>query len=194
MFELTEKKKKNNSYRWQSWNSFSFEKFVNRLVENYIFIILEQNNLDSLIHVIHFKQEDLDKLLKLKKLTSNGVYHFYFCQEKDIKINEIWEKNFTSLSGTWQNGKKETIIIQPDGTISNKSWKIRVPERLNKKNPWLDIRAGMTGFAMGLYNIGLKNTTFDGKIIDQSDWTRPRLILTQNQVNFPKESYYYRVL
>ena len=46
---------------------------------------------------------------------------------------------------------------------------------------------GPTGAALLLYKIGVENPNGD-----QSDKTKPRLLITQNSGNYPAEEYYYR--
>ena len=51
----------------------------------------------------------------------------------------------------------------------------------------LSIRWGPTGAALLLYRIGVENPNGD-----QSDKTKPRLLITQDSGNYPAEEYYYR--
>lgn len=46
---------------------------------------------------------------------------------------------------------------------------------------------GPTGAALLLYKIGVENPNGD-----QSDKTKPRLLITQDSGNYPAEEYYYR--
>ncbi|URZ86709.1 hypothetical protein KIW23_06335 [Floricoccus penangensis] len=106
----------------------------------------------------------------------------------DLDIQAINNGDFSTLVGTWKNGKGENITINADGT-TNTGLTIKSVKDSDKtsKVPYANLTGGQTGGALGLYKIGFKNP--DG---DQSDPSRPRLIIAQNGGNYPADKYYYR--
>ncbi|OFI46791.1 hypothetical protein BG262_03060 [Floricoccus penangensis] len=106
----------------------------------------------------------------------------------DLDIQAINNGDFSTLVGTWKNGKGNIITINADGT-TNGNMTIKAVKDSDKtsKVPYVGISNGETGAAIGLFKIGFKNP--DG---DQSDSSKPRLIITQSSNNFPADEYYYR--
>ncbi|WP_375178886.1 DUF6287 domain-containing protein [Enterococcus rotai] len=109
--------------------------------------------------------------------------------DNDLNIEAINNGDFTSLIGTWKNGKNDVLIINTDGTTNMAFVVHGVPESgKTSKVPFASLSAGGPGgVALGLYKIGFKNP--DG---DSSDSTKPRLIITQQGGNYSSDSYYYR--
>ena len=80
------------------------------------------------------------------------------------------------------------MIIHPDGS-TNTGGMITKDSPTDESRPItsLSIRWGPTGAALLLYKIGVENPNGD-----QSDKTKPRLLITQDSGNYPAEEYYYR--
>ena len=55
------------------------------------------------------------------------------------------------------------------------------------KIPYVEMKMGETGAAIGLLKISFQNP--DG---DQSDTSKPRLVVTQSAGNYPADQYFYR--
>ncbi|MCO5445759.1 DUF6287 domain-containing protein [Enterococcus faecalis] len=106
----------------------------------------------------------------------------------DLDTTAINAGDFTTLVGTWKNGKGESLIIHPDGS-TNTGGMITKDSPTDESRPItsLSIRWGPTGAALLLYKIGVENPNGD-----QSDKTKPRLLITQDSGNYPVEEYYYR--
>lgn len=106
----------------------------------------------------------------------------------DLDTTAINAGDFTTLVGTWKNGKGESLIIHPDGS-TNTGGMITKDSPTDESRPItsLSIRWGPTGAALLLYKIGVENPNGD-----QSDKTKPRLLITQDSGNYPAEEYYYR--
>ncbi|EKB7628627.1 hypothetical protein OPL79_002268 [Enterococcus faecalis] len=106
----------------------------------------------------------------------------------DLDTTAINAGDFTTLVGTWKNGKGESLIIHPDGS-TNTGGMITKDSPTDELRPItsLSIRWGPTGAALLLYKIGVENPNGD-----QSDKTKPRLLITQDSGNYPAEEYYYR--
>lgn len=106
----------------------------------------------------------------------------------DLDTTAINTGDFTTLAGTWKNGKGDSLIIHPDGS-TNTGGMIAKDSPTDESRPItsLSIRWGPTGAALLLYKIGVENPNGD-----QSDKTKPRLLITQDSGNYPAEEYYYR--
>ncbi|MDT2758219.1 DUF6287 domain-containing protein [Enterococcus xiangfangensis] len=110
--------------------------------------------------------------------------------ETDLDVEAILTGDFATLAGTWKNGEGRTLTINADGTTDNQE-KI-VAQRSEPAEDGISYVSimpinGGGGAAIALYKIGATNP--EG---DQSDTTRPRIIITQNSGSFPAEEYYYR--
>lgn len=109
---------------------------------------------------------------------------------KDLDIEAINNGDLTTLIGTWQNGNGDTLIINADGTTNN-SYSVYPVKDSDKtsKIPYAGLQdsSGIGGMALGLFKIGFKNP--DG---DNSDTSKPRLVISQQGGDYPSESYYYR--
>ncbi len=109
-------------------------------------------------------------------------------KEKDLDIAAINGGNFSSLAGTWRNGKGAEIVIQADGKVKGQgSLKAVADSDKKSKIPYVEMKMGETGAAIGLLKIGFQNP--DG---DQSDTSKPRLVVTQSAGNYPADQYFYR--
>lgn len=96
--------------------------------------------------------------------------------------------DFSSLAGTWRNGKGAEIVIQADGKVKGQgSLKAVADSDKKSKIPYVEMKMGETGAAIGLLKIGFQNP--DG---DQSDTSKPRLVVTQSAGNYPADQYFYR--
>lgn len=109
--------------------------------------------------------------------------------EVDLDIEAIENGDISTLVGIWRNGRGKELIINPDRTTGNGN-RIKVIEDSSKKSsvPYVSLQSGPTSAAIGLFKIGFKNP-----MGDQSDISRPRLIVSQSAGNYDKDFYYYRV-
>ena len=116
-------------------------------------------------------------------------YPYTSLSEVDLDIEAIENGDISTLVGTWRNGRGKELIINPDGTTGNGN-RIKVIEDSSKKSsvPYVSLQSGPTSAAIGLFKIGFKNP-----MGDQSDISRPRLIVSQSAGNYDKDFYYYRV-
>lgn len=119
--------------------------------------------------------------------------------EHDLDIDAINHGDITTLIGTWQNGRGETLAIAADGTCIYTSsdgdivshYKIQTVPDSDKtsKIPYADIKfESVGGAALGLYKIGFSNP--DG---DQSDISKPRVSISQSAGDYPADAYFYRL-
>ena len=109
-------------------------------------------------------------------------------KEVDLDISAINSGDFSSLVGTWRNAKGQEMVIQADGTVKGQG-RIKAVANSDKtsKIPYVELRVGETGAAVGLFKIGFENP--DG---DQSDTRKPRLVITQSAGNYSADQYFYR--
>lgn len=104
--------------------------------------------------------------------------------EIDLDIVAINSGDFSTLAGTWENGKGDILIIHDDGTTNLGMSIMAVPDSdKTSKIPYASTGAG----ALGLFKIGFENP--DG---DRSDTSRPRLVMTQSAGDYEPDFYYYR--
>ena len=117
------------------------------------------------------------------------LYQHNSLSEVDLDIEAIENGDISTLVGTWRNGRGKELIINPDRTTGNGN-RIKVIEDSSKKSsvPYVSLQSGPTSAAIGLFKIGFKNP-----MGDQSDISRPRLIVSQSAGNYDKDFYYYRV-
>lgn len=117
------------------------------------------------------------------------LYQYKSLSEVDLDIEAIENGDISTLVGTWRNGRGNELIINSDGTTGDGN-RIKVIKNSSKKSgvPSVSLQSGHTSAAIGLFRIGFKNP-----MGDQSDSSRPRLIITQTAGNYKAESYYYRV-
>ena len=109
-------------------------------------------------------------------------------KEVDLDISAINSGDFSSLVGTWRNAKGQEMVIQADSTVKGQG-RIKAVANSDKtsKIPYVELRVGETGAAVGLFKIGFENP--DG---DQSDTRKPRLVITQSAGNYSADQYFYR--
>ena len=117
------------------------------------------------------------------------IYQKNSISEVDLDIEAIENGDISTLVGKWRNGRGKELIINSDGTTGDGN-RIKVIKDSSKKSgvPSVSLQSGHTSAAIGLFRIGFKNP-----MGDQSDSSRPRLIITQTAGNYKAESYYYRV-
>lgn len=117
------------------------------------------------------------------------LYQHKSLSEVDLDIEAIENGDISTLVGTWRNGRGNELIINSDGTTGDGN-RIKVIKNSSKKSgvPSVSLQSDHTSAAIGLFRIGFKNP-----MGDQSDSSRPRLIITQTAGNYKAESYYYRV-
>lgn len=113
-------------------------------------------------------------------------------QAVDLDEVAILNNDFTTLVGTWVAGNGNVLIINPDqsATLNGKAQEITV-DSVSPGQKVLNIRmatgVARTGAAIEMLKIGEKNPYGD-----QSDTSKPRLLLVQGGFNSPAEEYFYR--
>ena len=113
-------------------------------------------------------------------------------QAVDLDEVAILNNDFTTLVGTWVAGNGNVLIINPDqsATLNGKAQEITV-DSVSSGQKVLNIRmatgVARTGAAIEILKIGEKNPYGD-----QSDTSKPRLLLVQGGSNSPAEEYFYR--
>lgn len=117
------------------------------------------------------------------------IYQKNSISEVDLDIEAIENGDISTLVGTWRNGRGNELIINSDGTTADGN-RIKAIKDSSKKSsvPYVSLQSGHTSAAIGLFKIGFKNP-----MGDQSDSSRPRLIITQSAGNYNADVYYYRV-
>lgn len=117
------------------------------------------------------------------------LYQHKSLSEVDLDIEAIENGDISTLVGTWRNGRGNELIINSDGTTADGN-RIKAVKDSSKKSsvPYVSLQSGHTSVAIGLFKIGFKNP-----MGDQSDSSRPRLIITQSAGNYNADVYYYRV-
>ena len=107
-------------------------------------------------------------------------------KEKDLDIAAINGGDFSSLAGTWRNGKGlKSSSKQTEKSRAKGSLKAVADSDKKSKIPYVEMKMGETGAAIGLLKIGFQNP--DG---DQSDTSKPRLVVTQSAGNYPADQYF----
>lgn len=116
-------------------------------------------------------------------------YQYTSLSEVDLDIEAIENGDISTLVGIWRNGRGNELIINSDGTTGDGN-SIKVIKDSSKISsvPYVSLQSSHTSAAIGLFKIGFKNP-----MGDQSDSSRPRLIITQSAGNYKAESYFYRV-
>ena len=117
------------------------------------------------------------------------LYQHNSISEVDLDIEAIENGDISTLVGTWRNGRGKELIINSDGTTGDGN-RIKVIKDSSKKSsvPYVSLQSSHTSAAIGLFKIGFKNP-----MGDQSDSSRPRLIITQSAGNYDEDLYYYKV-
>ena len=125
-----------------------------------------------------------------KQNSSTDVSQGAKTNNQDLDVDAITKGDFSSLVGKWKNGKGDVLVIDSYGTV-NGNQKITPIKNfdINNKVPYVNINSipEGSGAAVGLYKIGIINPKGDS-----SDTTKPRLIVTQQESNYPANEYYYR--
>ena len=116
-------------------------------------------------------------------------YNSISSTEIDLDIEAIENGDISTLVGTWRNGRGNELIINSDGTTGDGN-RIKVIKDSSKKSSvsYVSLQSGHTSAAIGLFKKGFKNP-----MGDQSDSSRPRLIITQSAGNYDEDFYYYKV-
>ncbi|MDT2742654.1 DUF6287 domain-containing protein [Lactococcus garvieae] len=113
-------------------------------------------------------------------------------QAVDLDEAAILNNDFTTLVGTWVAGNGNVLIINPDqsATLNGKAQAITV-DSVSPGQKVLNIRmatgVARAGAAIETLKVGEKNPYGD-----QSDTSKPRLLLVQSGSNSPAEEYFYR--
>lgn len=106
----------------------------------------------------------------------------------DLDIPAINGGDFKTLMGVWKNGDGDTLNISRDGKVNGTLTLSPVSDPDSTSNrPYVGISDGTTGAIIAFYPIGARNSAGD-----QSDTSKPRLIMAQQMANYPATSYYYR--
>lgn len=106
----------------------------------------------------------------------------------DLDVNQILNGDYTSLAGTWENGRGQTFQFSDEGMLEEMN--ISSPRESSYGTVTLACGAANGapgGFAIEVYPTGVKNPKED-----HSDSSQPRLVAGQQFTDFPAEAYYYR--
>lgn len=106
----------------------------------------------------------------------------------DLNIDQILNGDYTSLAGTWKNGRGQTFEFSDEGMLEGMN--ISSPRESSYGTVTLACGAANGapgGFAIEVYPTGVKNPKGD-----HSDSSQSRLIAGQQFIDFPAEAYYYR--
>ncbi|WP_431770032.1 DUF6287 domain-containing protein [Streptococcus gallolyticus] len=106
----------------------------------------------------------------------------------DLNIDQILNGDYTSLAGTWKNGRGQTFEFSDEGMLEGMN--ISSPRESSYGTVTLACGAANGapgGFAIEVYPTGVKNPKGD-----HSDSSQPRLIAGQQFTDFPADAYYYR--
>lgn len=106
----------------------------------------------------------------------------------DLDVNQILNGDYTSLAGTWENGRGQTFEFSDEGMLEGMN--ISSPRESSYGTVTLACGAANGapgGFAIEVYPTGVKNPKED-----HSDSSQPRLVAGQQFTDFPAEVYYYR--
>ena len=106
----------------------------------------------------------------------------------DLDVNQILNGDYTSLAGTWENGRGQTFEFSDEGMLEG----INISSPRESSYGTVTLACGATngapgGFAIEVYPTGVKNPKGD-----YSDSSQPRLVAGQQFTDFPAEAYYYR--
>lgn len=106
----------------------------------------------------------------------------------DLNIDQILNGDYTSLAGTWKNGRGQTFEFSDEGMLEG----MNISSPRESSYGTVILACGVAngapgGFAIEVYPTGVKNPKGD-----HSDSSQPRLIAGQQFIDFPAEAYYYR--
>lgn len=106
----------------------------------------------------------------------------------DLNIDQMLNGDYTSLAGTWKNGRGQTFEFSDERMLEGMN--ISSPRESSYGTVTLACGAANGapgGFAIEVYPTGVKNPKGD-----HSDSSQTRLIAGQQFIDFPAEAYYYR--
>lgn len=106
----------------------------------------------------------------------------------DLNIDQMLNGDYTSLAGTWKNGRGQTFEFSDERMLEGMN--ISSPRESSYGTVTLACGAANGapgGFAIEVYPTGVKNPKGD-----HSDSSQPRLIAGKQFIDFPAEAYYYR--
>ncbi|MCJ1995305.1 hypothetical protein GYN67_01185 [Lactococcus piscium] len=114
---------------------------------------------------------------------------------QDLNPDGISQGDFSTLVGNWQNGEGKALSFSADGTVVQTSADgstyspklIALTDDGTQKIPRADLQYAVTGAFLAMYKIGVANPNGD-----QSDMSKPRLIIAQQPTNYPANLYYYK--
>lgn len=106
----------------------------------------------------------------------------------DLNIDQILNGDYTSLAGTWKNGRGQTFEFSDEGMLEG----VNISSPRESSYGTVTLACGAAngapgGFAIEVYPTGVKNPKGD-----HSDSSQSRLIAGQQFTDFPAEAYYYR--
>lgn len=113
-------------------------------------------------------------------------------QQLDLDEEAILNGDFTTLVGTWKAGNGNILVINSDKSASiNEEPHAITIDSADGTQKYLSIRkatgVARSGAAIEMLKIGELN-----KYGDQSDTSKPRLLLLQGGFNSPAADYFYR--
>lgn len=106
----------------------------------------------------------------------------------DLNIDQMLNGDYTSLAGTWKNGRGQTFEFSDERMLEGMN--ISSPRESSYGTVTLACGAANGapgGFAIEVYPTGVKNPKGD-----HSDSSQPRLVAGKQFIDFPAEAYYYR--
>ncbi|MDE7488718.1 DUF6287 domain-containing protein, partial [Streptococcus agalactiae] len=106
-----------------------------------------------------------------------------------LDVDAIYRGDFSSLKGTWRNGKGEVLTINDDGSTDDGE-RISIGSTEKSRLPSVGMSSGNFGVSVYLFQIGVSNPYIENG--HTSDTTRPRLAIGLNPGDFPTDAYYYR--
>ena len=101
----------------------------------------------------------------------------------ELKINEIYNYNFTSIAGVWKNENGQSFAFNKFG-LTDTSKKITDIGTNADGSIYLSVVSGSSGFSIGIYP---KGTSIEGL---SSDLAKDRMVAGQVMPNTSREIYY----
>ena len=119
--------------------------------------------------------------------------------ERDLNPDAIDQGDLSTLVGGWKNGDGESLMINADGSgtitiVGSGTYPCQVktaatdPDTMEPGVSRIGLGYGPSGSAMPLFKIGVPDSYGD-----QSDTSRPRLLLTTHAGHHATSEYFYRV-
>lgn len=126
----------------------------------------------------------------LEASTSSSIIESTSVSEvnQTIDVNAMLNGDFSSVAGNWKNGEGTILTINNDGTTADGQTITIRSSQDTKGMVTGDIRK-VTGALIDFLDAG---AAFPN-IVDHSDITQTRIIITQDIWDFPAESYYYKM-